>query len=201
MDDRTRALVDISLAIGLSDAFKLETALQRAVEFAAVTEIEEALLQSHLFAGYPAALNALGTWRRLSGIAAPPASTDDTTEWRARGRRTFEQVYGAQHEKLSDNAKAVHPDIAQWMIDDGYGKVIGRPGLDLVTREMCIIALLTVQDAAPQLYSHLRGAVNAGASEEEVDDVVNHLAGAIDNARRQVLQTQWAAVRARRQVN
>jgi 4-carboxymuconolactone decarboxylase len=201
MDARTRSLVDVSLAVGVGDAFRLESALQRAVEHATVVEIEEVLLQSHLFAGYPAALNALGTWRRLSEVAAPPASTDDTREWTARGRRTFERVYGAQHAKLLENARAVHPDIAQWMIDDGYGKVIGRPGLDLVMRELCIIALLVVQDAAPQLYSHLRGALNAGAAEPLVDDVVMYLSGAINDARRDVLQTQWASVRARRQVN
>jgi 4-carboxymuconolactone decarboxylase len=196
-----RALIDVSLAVGLRDAFRLESALQTAVESATVEQIEETLLQSHLFAGYPAALNALVLWRRLSGVAAPTESTDDTKAWEERGRGTFEAVYGAQHERLLGNAKAIHPDLAQWMINDGYGKVIGRPGLDLVTRELCIIALLSVQDAVPQLYSHLRGALNVGASEDEVSDVVNHLAAALNDARRHVLEQQWAAVRARRQVN
>jgi hypothetical protein len=50
------------------------------------------------------------------------------------------------------------------MIVEGYGKVLGRPGLDAGdVRELCIVALLAVAGRAAQLYSHLRGALNAGA--------------------------------------
>jgi len=37
------------------------------------TPVEEALLQSYLFVGYPAALNAFALWRQLSGRPAPAA--------------------------------------------------------------------------------------------------------------------------------
>ena len=49
------------------------------------------------------------------------------------------------------------------MLAEGYGKVLGRPGLALEVRELCIVAILAGQDAAPQLYAHLRGALNVGA--------------------------------------
>lgn len=55
------------------------------------------------------------------------------------------------------------------MVNEGYGKVLGRPGLPLVTRELCIAALLAALDAPRQLYSHLRGALNAGAPREAVE--------------------------------
>jgi 4-carboxymuconolactone decarboxylase len=84
------------------------------------------------------------------------------------------------------------------MIVEGYGKVLSRPGLDLATRELCIVALLAPQDAAPQLYSHLRGALNAGAAEDSVDDVVRHLEGKLPPARATTLKQQWDAVRGRR---
>ena len=58
------------------------------------------------------------------------------------------------------------------MVAEGYGKVLGRPGLDLVDRELCIVAMLAVQDSPRQLYSHLRGALNAGATEEDVEGVL-----------------------------
>ena len=54
------------------------------------------------------------------------------------------------------------------MVEGGYGRVIGRPGLDLATRELCIAALLAVWDSPRQLHSHLRGALNAGASVADV---------------------------------
>jgi 4-carboxymuconolactone decarboxylase len=58
------------------------------------------------------------------------------------------------------------------MVEGGYGRVIGRPGLDLATRELCIAALLAVWGAPRQLHSHLRGALNAGASPDEVKESV-----------------------------
>ncbi len=54
----------------------------------------------------------------------------------------------------------------------GYGKVLGRPGLDLATRELCIVALLAVLRTPRQLYSHLRGALNAGAPPPEMEEVL-----------------------------
>ena len=33
--------------------------------------VEEVILQSYLFAGFPRALNAAREWRRVSGVAAP----------------------------------------------------------------------------------------------------------------------------------
>ena len=55
------------------------------------------------------------------------------------------------------------------MVVEGYGKVLGREGLDLRDRELCIVALLAVQGAPRQLFSHIRGALNAGASSPEVE--------------------------------
>ena len=55
------------------------------------------------------------------------------------------------------------------MLTEGYGKVLGRPGLELEVRELCIAGLLAGLDAAPQLHSHLRGALNVGATPEEVE--------------------------------
>jgi 4-carboxymuconolactone decarboxylase len=59
--------------------------------------------------------------------------------------------------------------MERWMVVEGYGKVLGRPQLDLPTRELCIVALLAVLGMPRQLHSHLRGALNAGATLEEVE--------------------------------
>jgi 4-carboxymuconolactone decarboxylase len=60
------------------------------------------------------------------------------------------------------------------MLVEGYGKVLGRPGLSLRRRELCIVAMLARQGrrVERQLYSHLRGALNAGASRAEVDEAL-----------------------------
>jgi 4-carboxymuconolactone decarboxylase len=87
--------------------------------------------------------------------------------------------------------------MERWMVEEGYGKVLGRPGLDLRDRELCIVALLAVLDAPRQLHSHLRGALNVGTPPPEVAEALEaalELAppGAAVRARE-----TWAAVRDR----
>ena len=59
------------------------------------TPVEEALLQSYLFVGYPAALNAFALWRQLSGRPAPAAGP------RYAARCTVGPVRGAARERAS----------------------------------------------------------------------------------------------------
>lgn len=196
--ERVRALVEVSAALAAGDVDRLEAALRSAAGVAGPVEIEEVLLQSYLFLGYPSALRGLGVWRRVSGVAAPVQAAADAAEWERRGVATCERVYGGQYERLRRNIAALHPDMERWMVIEGYGKVLGRPGLDLVTREASIVALLAGQDAEPQLFSHLRGALNAGADETLMSAVVDQLAGSLPAGRAAALTSQWAAVRARR---
>jgi 4-carboxymuconolactone decarboxylase len=83
------------------------------------------------------------------------------------------------------------------MVVEGYGKVLGRPGLELRVRELCIAALLAVLDAPVQLRSHLRGALNSGAGVAEVEEAMRiALAEADDDAGQRARDT-WTVVRAR----
>ncbi|HEX2201711.1 MAG TPA: carboxymuconolactone decarboxylase family protein, partial [Longimicrobium sp.] len=154
-------------------------------------------LQSHLFLGFPDALNAIGLWRRLSGTPAPPSLGEEAEGWVARGERVCAAVYGANYEKLRENVRSLHPDVDGWMVTGGYGRVIGRPGLDLATRELCIAALLAVWNVPRQLHSHLRGALNAGASVAEVDAAVDAACAYLDAAREAEVRSLWGEIRAK----
>jgi 4-carboxymuconolactone decarboxylase len=189
-------LVAVSAALAARDAEALEEALGRAAREGDGSAVEEVLLQSYLFLGYPAALNAFGRWRRISGREPGPAA-EDAHRWPERGEAVCEAVYGGQYQGLRANIRSLHPDMERWMVEEGYGKVLGRPGLELPVRELCIVALLAVLDAPRQLYSHLRGALNVGASPEAVDETLE-LAGAhaTAGARERAGET-WAQVRAR----
>jgi 4-carboxymuconolactone decarboxylase len=68
--------------------------------------------------------------------------------------------------------RALHPAIDAWMIVEGYGKVLGRPGLDLPRRELCVIAACVAGGQDRQLVSHLHGAANVGAPGAWVDDAL-----------------------------
>jgi 4-carboxymuconolactone decarboxylase len=209
------ALVAVSAALAAGDADALEAALRRALAVAEPLAVEETLLQSYLFLGYPSALRGLGVWRRVSGLPAPAAAAGAAeqaerperperakrgawAEWAERGAATCRRVYSGQYDRLRDNIRALHPDMEEWMVVEGYGKVLGRPGLELATRELCIVALLAHQDAGPQLYSHLRGALHAGAPVAAVEATIELLRPALPAARRETLMQQWLAVRQRR---
>jgi 4-carboxymuconolactone decarboxylase len=167
------ALVDLSAAIASRNEAAVERALAFAERFATRAGIEEALLQSHLFVGFPVALEAVALWRRMSPAIEPPPRADAPAGgWLTRGESVCRTVYGSNYEKLRGNVSLLHPDLDAWMVDGGYGRVIGREGLDLVTRELCIAALLAVWGSPRQLHSHLRGALNAGATPEEVTAAV-----------------------------
>jgi 4-carboxymuconolactone decarboxylase len=190
------ALVVLSATLATRDQGRLADAMRRAGDRADGDAVEEAILQSYLFLGYPASLNAFALWRALSGREPGPAAGDHDV-WPQRGEAVCQAVYGGQYDGLRANVRRLHPDMERWMVEEGYGKVLGRPGLDLPTRELCIAALLAVLDVPRQLYSHLRGALNAGASEDEVGaalELAVPLCG--DDARDRAWDT-WASVRSR----
>jgi len=141
-----------------------------------VAWVEELLLQSVLMLGYPRTLSAIGVWRKASGMAAPPQDADaDYTrveEWVERGEAACARVYGDNYQKLRANIQALHPALDAWMITEGYGRTIARPGLDLPRRELCIVAQVAMLETPRQLHSHLRGALNAGAELEQIDAVL-----------------------------
>jgi 4-carboxymuconolactone decarboxylase len=65
--------------------------------------------------------------------------------------------------------EALHPELAWWILDDGYGRVLSRPGLTGRERELLAVAALAVLPGAGlQLDSHERGARRFGATAGEV---------------------------------
>jgi 4-carboxymuconolactone decarboxylase len=182
LDDHTRRLVRLAAVIGAGTESQVR-AMFEAARIVPTVWVEEVILQSYLFAGFPRALNAAREWRRISGIAAPANDVDaDVTTpamadvWRARGEATCARVYGDMYEKLRENITKLHPALDHWMITDGYGKVLSRPGLDLIRRELCIVAVCALAAQDRQLHSHFHGALNVGATPAQVAGTLDALA-------------------------
>mgnify|MGYP001072538218 CR=1 FL=1 len=195
MNDATRALVAVSAAIGAGDRERLARELDGAARVAAPVEVEEALLQSYLFVGFPGALNALALWRERTGLAASGCgSGGDASQWRRRGEAVCAQVYGSQYQRLRERVAGLHPDLETWMLEEGYGKVLGRPGLALGVRELCVVATLVPQDAPTQLRSHLRGALNVGVPVEDVEEALDIACRFAAPERARAARDVWAQV-------
>lgn len=195
------SLIRLSLALAVRDEGRLRGALAECVLLEMQTQVEEVILQSYLFLGYPAALNAFALWREISGVEANEGVPDDWAAWRERGEDVCKTVYGGQYDGLRRNVRALHPDMERWMVVEGYGKVLGRPGLDLATRELCIVALLVVLRTPRQLYSHLRGALSAGASPERVEEVLTLACSHLHPQDRTDTWSVWHRVSARTRNN
>jgi 4-carboxymuconolactone decarboxylase len=191
------ALLRLSAALGTRDRARIRAAMEGVGEAARPEAVEEVILQAHLFIGFPDALNALSLWREVSGHPPPPPLDDDPGGWEARGERVCARVYGGSYRRLRENVRALHPDVDGWMVAGGYGRVIGRPGLDLATRELCIATLLAVWRVPRQLHSHLRGALNAGASVARVDAAVDAACACLDAAGAAEARRLWGDIRAR----
>ena len=166
------ALVGLSAALATGSSAAVDRRLRQSVRAARPEAVEEVVLQAHLFVGFPAVLNAFVRWRQLD--PGPPGVVErGSADHGARGETVCRVVYGSAYERLRGTVAALHPDLDLWMVEEGYGRVLGRPGVSLVLRELCIVALLVPQDAPRQLHSHLRGALHAGASSAEIRAVLD----------------------------
>jgi 4-carboxymuconolactone decarboxylase len=174
LDRPTTALIRLAAAVASGAPARIEHRSREAVE-AGVPPVwgDELLLQSRLMVGYPRALTAAQVWRDLVGEPAQlPEGLVEEKDFTERGESTCRAVYGSNYEKLRHNVARLHPALDAWMVSEGYGRTLGRSGLDLVRRELCVIAQVTVLEAERQLHSHLRGALNAGASPTMIDETL-----------------------------
>jgi 4-carboxymuconolactone decarboxylase len=195
LDEPTIALIRLAAAIAGADEPGVRAALGGA-RAARVPErwVEELVLQSYLFSGFPRALNAAREWRRLYPDTAASLPTGDVVRWRTDGEATCAKVYGAMYEKLRRNIRELHPALDSWMIVEGYGKVLSRPALDLARRELCIVAACAASGQDRQLHSHLHGALNVGVAPAALATAIDALADDLGDARARSVRLLLARV-------
>lgn len=205
LDNDTRGLVRLAAAIAGADEPTTRGVIEEIAGAVSPTLVDEVILQSYLFAGFPRTLNAARMWRAVSGEPAPltdeSASPAHAAEWETNGEVTCAIVYGRSYEMLRRNVRELHPALDSWMIVDGYGKVLSRPALDLKRRELCIVAACAAAGQQRQLHSHLHGALNSGASVDELSATLDALTDIVndkDITRYQALLARVVAARSPR---
>jgi 4-carboxymuconolactone decarboxylase len=195
LDDATHSLVRLAAVISAGADQDVTSAVTAAYETIPLEWVEELILQSYLFAGFPRALNAMRVWRRVCPEPASPDSRGGPAEWRELGEATCATVYDGMYERLRDNIRHLHPALDDWMIIEGYGKVLSRPGLDLARRELCIVAACAASVQDRQLHSHLHGALNAGVEPTVLDAAIDAIADLLGESRARSVRLLWARVR------
>ncbi|MFT6568968.1 carboxymuconolactone decarboxylase family protein (plasmid) [Sphingomonas sp. AAP5] len=94
-----------------------------------------------------------------------------------RGQARLAEVDGEAGQTVIASLADIAPDLGRYIIEFGFGDVYSRPGIDLRTRELATVAaLVALGNARPQLEVHSHGALNVGASQEEIVEVITQMA-------------------------
>jgi 4-carboxymuconolactone decarboxylase len=99
------------------------------------------------------------------------ATGDDRLD---RGRELAELHLG---EGVVERWRAVSPDMEELTSAFGFADLWGRPGLSRRDRSIVAMAITATLRAEPQLGWHIRGALGAGVTPDEVREVLIAVSG------------------------
>lgn len=137
----------------------------------------EALLKGSALAGLPKAINALTQLKsvtppelRETSVKRPPLHSIEAME--LAGAQFFDQVYGKISKRIQGQLNSAYPDLAVYAVHSVYGSLLSFTDvLSPKETSLVVVACLIPQDVNPQLKGHLKGALNNGATSEEVANV------------------------------
>ncbi|KAF5097533.1 hypothetical protein D0Z00_002365 [Geotrichum galactomycetum] len=140
-------------------------------------QFREALLKAAALAGLPRTINSLTQLKNvtpqelretrvLRPVHTPPPVAGAPAEV---GADFFSKVYGKITKRVLGQLSTAYPDLGWYTIDHVYDPLLSFTGvLSAKETSLVVIACLIPQDVNPQLKGHLKGALNNGATPEEV---------------------------------
>jgi len=176
-----RRLVRLSAAITLGRWDELRALRKCAPRGEPDRRWREVLLQAHLFAGFPRSVEAASVLIDAGGLGPPdPDELEEPAADHSGGAALFEHVYAEQSAGVRAALERAHPLLARWIAEHAYARVLARPGLAADRRELCAVAALAAQEQDRQLAAHARGAIRLGATRAEVSEVLDEIAGLVE---------------------
>ncbi len=92
------------------------------------------------------------------------------------GRDVFVRMWGEEAiTRFEGNLEALSPDLLRFIMEFVAGAVWTRDAIDPKTRSLITIAVLGTLGRTRQLAEHVEGALNNGATEEEIVEALLHL--------------------------
>ncbi|WP_437754861.1 carboxymuconolactone decarboxylase family protein [Sorangium sp. So ce1389] len=119
----------------------------------------------------PAVPAAVAPAAAAPAAAAPaPAEAGDRF---ARGKAVLGRLDPAAPQRVMDVYAGLAPDFGRYVIEYPFGDIYARPGLDLRTRLLtAVAALAAVGDSEVPLGNHIRYALNAGCTRDEIVETI-----------------------------
>lgn len=144
-------------------------------------QIVESFVHVTIYAGFPAALNAVTAAREVfsSREITPPSQSHRTgaNDRFDTGSRLLEEIDGADGAAVVEALSDIAPDLGRFIVEYSFGDVYARPGLTLRERELVTVAAcVALGTCTPQLRLHLHGFLNVGGTEAELVEIVMQMA-------------------------
>ena len=112
----------------------------------------------------------------LSNIEQAREAYPDDAAFQA-GLTTRTQVMGPEYvDRALGAATHYTMPMQEFITANAWGNVWQRPGLDLKTRSLITVAMLTALGKQHELKGHVRGALNNGVTPAELQEVLLHAA-------------------------
>jgi 4-carboxymuconolactone decarboxylase len=93
-----------------------------------------------------------------------------------QGRELFVRMWGEESiARFESNMQALSPDLLRFIMEFVAAEVWTREAIDPKTRSLVTIAVLGALGRSRQLAEHVEGALNNGATEEEIVETLLHL--------------------------
>ncbi|MGV9306905.1 carboxymuconolactone decarboxylase family protein [Nonomuraea sp. NPDC004354] len=96
-----------------------------------------------------------------------------TTERRKHGEAILDRLDGTARAHLTAALDDISPDLADQVISWAFGEIYDRPALPPRDRQLVILGILTtLGNCEPQLKMHLRIALNAGLTPDQITEAL-----------------------------
>jgi len=169
----TKYLCLIAACISSKKTRLLKYLFKNALSYSVAPEkIYETIMQIYLFCGFPSTIEALKIFNTVFPNLKKEQSKFDLALYLKKGQKNCLKIYKSNYNQLLNNFDNLSPDLKSWMIIEGYGKVMGRPGLSIKDRELINVAILSTNFYEHQLYSHLKGALNTNSSYKDIKNII-----------------------------
>lgn len=205
LDSKQQKIVTIAAntAIGNLDALKTELSVGLDAGLT-INQIKEVLVQMYAYAGFPRSLGGINTFmtvldeRKARGIIDPQgreaSPITDTRDKYTRGREVLETLSRRDETQIT-GANAFAPAIDTFLKEHLFADIFERDVLTHSERELATVAALAAMPGVtPMLQFHMTGALNAGVTVQQLNQLTAIIATNISNEQGQVAKETLATV-------
>jgi 4-carboxymuconolactone decarboxylase len=137
--------------------------------------IYETILQAYLFCGFPIVIESLRIFKNIYPKFLKAPEEYNPVKFRNAGIINCKLIYKNNYKKLIANMDRLSSDLKNWMLIEGYGKIMNRQGLKLIEREFINVSILCTKFYKAQLHSHLKGCLNLGADKSDIEFILREI--------------------------